>query len=752
MRIRLRCAVVAAGAFALAAPLLVAPSHAQDPVAVVPDACERTSEESPVLVEVTTLLPRAPARPDQPFQISGRLLNCGEQALDLLQVRLAVGGVLRTRGELQRADEEPVLGSTRLSAPAAIEELGPGQSTEFDLRLLVEQLGLGRSLGVYPLAVQARARYGNDRTRTSVGLASTFVPWFPDGPPAPTRVAWLWPLVDEPRRAPSEVMLDNVLDQLVSPGTDGAPRGRLQELLVAAREGAKGACDQTATPPEGTPRDPITPCRGESVPLTYGVDPSLIYSVEAMVRPYSVLVRGDKVDLPASDNAEQWLVSMRAAARESDILALPFGDPDVVAMSQAGLGLRDDVEALRKLGQLETSELLGVEPLSSVAWPPPGPLTPALDVLVGSPATAVVLDVAALPPASAARNRTPNARVELPSRIGTITGLVVEDVLADLVEPETTGWQGPRLAEQRFIAETALIAADRPSESRTLLIAPRRTADVVPAVAAAMIADTGRLPWLCPVSLEDVAAGREQCATLPDEQPPAAAEPRQDPVGEATSPADRDGTLSPTLLEDLARVAVATEQFTEAVLVDGTDKHAATEQRLLRARGRAASAAWRDQPAAGRRLLELLEEDVRQLRGQVRLIGRPVLLTGSSGTIELAVENRLDQAVTVGVRLDETSSARLTSSATGVQVIPPGNATPIRVEVEPRTSGRFVVEATLVDEEGRAFGEQVQLDVRSTQYGRVALAVTGVAAAVLLVAAGARITRRAMRRPASGTT
>ncbi len=56
--------------------------------------------------------------------------------------------------------------------------------------------------------------------------------------------------------------------------------------------------------------------------------------------------------------------------------------------------------------------------------------------------------------------------------------------------------------------------------------------------------------------------------------------------------------------------------------------------------------------------------------------------------------------------------------------------------------------ATLIDEEGEPFGEAVRLEVRSTGYGRVALAVTGIAAAVLLVAAGARITRRALRRPA----
>lgn len=757
--------MLSAGALALVAPLLAAPAGAaptpqpvptpqatQDPAAVAPDACGGASEESPVLVEVTTLLPRAPARPDQPFQVSGRLRNCGEQPLESLEVRLAVGRVIPTRGELQRADEEPVVGTPRLSRPALETALEPGETTDFDVRILVEELGLGSRLGVYPLAVQARARYGGDRRRTTVGLATTFVPWFPDGPPAPTRVAWLWPLVDEPRRAPAEVMLDDALDALMEPGTDGGPRGRLQELLIAAREGTRGACDPTATPPEGTPRDPTTPCRGDRVPLTYAVDPAMLYSIEAMDRSggYSVLEDGEPVERPRSQNAAQWLVAMRAAATESDVLALPFGDPDVVALARAGLG--DDVSQLLKLGQRTTSELLwppGSDdgPLTTVAWPPPGPVTPALDDLVAGEATALVLGVAALPPASAARNRTPNARTELPSPLGRVTGLVAEDVLSELVEGGGNGGQGHRLAEQRFIAETALIAAERPSQSRTLVIAPRREADVVPAVAAAIIADTGRLPWLCPVSLADAAAGRERCATLPDEQPPADPEPRPDLDGDAEPADDRDDELSPRFLEDLARVREAADQFTDHVLVSGTDKQAATKARLLRARGRAASAAWRDQPAAGRRMLGLLADDVEQGRGQVTLLGEPVLLTGSSGTIELAVQNRLDQAVNVGVRLDETGSARLSSTGTGVQTIPPGSATPVQVRVEPRTSGRFVVKATLVDEEGRAFGDEVELDVRSTEYGRVALAVTGIAGAVLLVAIGVRITRRAMRRP-----
>lgn len=753
MRTRVGAGLLAGGLLLLAALTSAGAVSAGEasPAPAPVEGCGGASEESPVLVEVTTLLPRAPSRPEEPFQVAGRLRNCGQEPLSGLQVRLSVGSRISTRGELQRADEEPVVGGRRLlTLPTGVEELEPGASTPFDLRLLVRDLRLGRALGVYPLTVQARARYGGDRARTSVGLASTYVPWFPDGPPAPTRVAWLWPLLDQPRRGPAEVMLDDELDGLVAPGDDRRPRGRLQELLLGAREGSKGACDLPAAPPPGVQRTSTAGCRGEPVPVTYGIDPSLLYSVEAMVREYSVLVAGEKVDRPPSANAEQWLVGVRAAAQEQDVLALPFGDPDVVAMARAGTGLRDEVEQLRKLGQATVQKLLYDQdatrrPLTSVVWPPPGPVSDtALDLLLGGQARSVVLDVDALPPASAARSRTPNARTTLPSPYGTTTGLVIEDVLSELVTPDATGWQGPRLAEQRFIAETAIIAAELPSQSRTLLIAPSRTADVAQAgLAASMIADTGRLPWLCPVPLADVAAGTERCRGLPDTQGPAPAEELTDVPVEA----DRRGDeLSRGFLERLARVQAEADQFTASVLVDRTEESTRTKARLLRAHGRAASAAWRDQPLLGERMLRLLREDVADLRRKVRLVSGPVTLTGGSGVLQLSVQNELDQPVNVGVRLDATSSARLSSGDTGVQVVPARSATSIQVRVEPQTSGRFVVLAHLVDEEGRAFGAPVELDVRSTQYGRLALGVTGVAAAVLMIAVGVRITRRAMRR------
>jgi len=740
-----------------------AASSGQGQVAAVPsDPCAAASEEQPVLVEVTTLLPRAPSRPDEPFQVAGRLRNCGDSALRDLEVRLAVGGRLASRSALQRAADEPVLGRRRLTRPAAADELAPGAATGYDLRLTVRELRLGR-LGVYPLAVQARARYGEDRTRTSVGLASTFVPWFPDGPPAPTRIAWLWPLVDTPRRGPGEVMLDDELASLVAGGAGSRPAGRLHELLSAAAQGSAGGCEPAAASDGPDPAAGVVgpDCRGERVPLTYGVEPSLLHSVEAMTRPYSVREGARPVERPASPAAQAWLTALREAARDSDVLALPFGDPDVVALVRTDSRLRAQVEPLRRLGESEATRVLGVEPLPSVAWPPPGPLASALDVVVSAQTRAVVLDSSALPPVSGSRNRTPSTRISLPSVTGPVSGLVVEPVLSALLAPPgddqlprrpapATG--GARLAEQRWIAETAIIAAETPSTSRTLLVAPHRTADVDPAVAAAVLADSGRLPWLCPVPLADVAAGRERCAELPDDQGPAAAA-LAEPTGAATpAPPDVEATgLSPRHLDRLARVTRAADQFTEAILVPGSQEAAATRARLLRGTGRAASVAWREQPLQGREMLQLLSDDVATLRGKVRLVSGPITLTGNSGTLPLLVQNELDQPVTVGVVLDQTSAARLSLSESGAQVVPARELYErISVQVEPRTSGRFVVLATLVDAQGQRFGDAVPLQVRSTGYGGVALGVTWVAAGVLMLAAGTRIVRRMLHRPCSG--
>jgi hypothetical protein len=698
--------------------------------------CSGASGDLPVAVRVTTLTLRAPTSKDEPLRVAGQLVNCGTQRLQDLQVRLAVGRRLTTRSELWVADADPVVGRHRLPGHDADQiQLAPGASTAFSVQATVAELRPGTRNGVLPLAVQARGRTADRGSRASVGVAHTFLPWLPEGPVSPTRVAWVVPLVDRPHRGPGEVMLDDGLNVLLE--DDPARRGRLQSLLLGARAGAQGACDDLAP----------QPCRGDPVPLTYAVDPDLLHSVDAMTRPYSVRLGGERTEEPASSNAGQWLSGLRDAAEEADVLALPYADPDVVALSRTDSPIKDDVELLTRLGQSEARRLLGVEPVTSVAWPPAGPVTAAVDPLAAGEDTALLLDQSVLAP-DPLQDRTPSARKTLPSTLDTVTALVADATLSRLVElgPESEGWQGPRLAAQRWIAETAIIAAERPSESRTLVVAPRRRADVHAQVLAGAVADTGRLPWLCGVPLADVAAGQERCDGVPDDQGPA---PADDEAVLLT--AGRQAQVLPaSFMRAVAEVRRASDQFTEQVLVAGSREAKGTKARLLRARGRAESAAWRDNPAQGRRMLELLQDDVEFLRSRISLVGAPALLTGRVGTVQLVVENGLDQPVNVGVRLDPTSAARLTSEDTALQVVPARSTQQVSVRVEARTSGRFTARAVLVDASGQPLGSAVEFEVRSTEYGRVALVVTGAAAVVLVVAAGARLTRRALgRAPAS---
>ena len=788
-------AVAAAGVAGAATPTPSPDRAAASPSATVPapvpaapavDPCAGASPDEPVAVLVETLTPRAPSGAEEPFEVTGTLTNCGREAIDRLQVRLVVGRKIDSRSGLAQAAARPVLGRRALEAEAPEQdELAPGASTPFAVRVEVGDLALGRQNGVFPLAVEARAVPGRSRSRQSVGVASTFVPWFPDGPVAPTRIAWLLPLVDAPRRGPDGVLLDGrIEDSLGTTPLQGDVRatGRLARVLAAAREGSAGGCDPPVEAAEGvpappgpglppppvpatvpgalpvpappvTPLVPVEPCRGDPVPLTYAVDPDLLTTVQALTEPHRVLEDGEVAEQPPSEAAATWLASVRAATTEGDVLALPYGDPDVIALSRPESGVRDDVDLLRKLGQSEARRVLEVdELLTSIAFPPPGPLGGALDTLVsespgGAPPAIVLSDETG---ERATGGRTPGACTTLSSTTGPVTALIVDPALSALVEPdpEDPSWQGARLAEQRWVAESAVLAAERPSESRTFVVAPRRRADLLPAVAAPVIADTGRLPWLCPVDLAAVAVGTEGCATLPDEQEPGAPEDRDPPVTAERS----DAVLSPAFVDELADVRRRSDQLTDEVLLPGSEEAKATKTRLLKARGRAASSAWRDAPAQGRRMLSLLSDEVDDLRDQVRLMSDPVTLTGNAGTMRLTVENTLSQPVRIGVRLDDTSEARLSSEDTGVREIPANQAVQVPVRVEARTSGRFVARARLVDASGDPFGPPVELAVRSTQYGRVALGITGVAAAVLLVAAGVRITRRAMSRSRSGTT
>lgn len=686
--------------------------------AVLPvSAVQAQDRPEPVEVLVDTLLPRAPA-PGDDLRLSGRLRS--DVGVDDVVVRLEVGRALTSRGQLTRADEVPPP-TPRLITTVEVGDLPRGSDLAFDLGAAVDELGL-TAIGVYPVEVEVQGTPAGESDRRPVGRVRTALPWFDGQGVDPLRLAWVWPLVDEPRTGPDGVLLDDGLTASL------AADGRLGRALAAGRAGESPTCA-----PGAAPCDPV--------PVTWAVDPELLDTAALLTGPHQVRDGSAVVDLPGSVDATRWTEGLREAVAVpgAGLLALPYADPDVVALTRAGSDLAGEVATARTYGAVTTRRVLAADPDSGVLLPPPGPVTEvALDALSTGEASAVVLDPVALEGAPEGP-ATPGARTALPSVTPGLSGLVLEPALSGLLEPDAP--TSPRLAEQRWLVESAMISLERPSDGRTLVVVPPRRGDLDPAVAGEALRDTGRVPWLCAVPLEDVAASRERCAQT-------TTDPSYDEGdrGALTRVDPQTALLGPAALDRVEAAGDAVDQLTGSVLVGGTDAALATRTRLEEALLRTTSSAWRVDGRRGERLTTLLAGEVDALFGQVQLLTDSVLLTSRTGRIPIDLVNNLDQAVTVQVQLTAASGAQLSAQETTVYEIPARNAEQVQVEATTLTSGRFVVTAQLLDRDGRPFGTQQELEVRSTRYGTVALAVTGLAAAVLLVSSGVRLVRRGLRR------
>lgn len=727
MRLARRCLPAAVSLLFLATPFAAA-EPAPSPSATI-------APEAPLQVIVTDLLPRSPL-PQDALEVQGLLRNVGSTTITDLQVRLRVGSPVRTRGGLHDADiDRPVTSSRSATAttPAA-QSLSPGAGTRFTIRTTVRLLGLSQ-LGVYPLDVEARGNAG-DRFET-LGLAPTWLPFFAGLNVQPTRVAVVWPLVDRPHQAALGAFRDADLETTLS------GKGRLGRLLAAGDSAAVPQCERPLPAPGPTSRPPAQR-RCERVLVTYAVDPDLLLAAKAMTADHRLRRDGKEESRKPVAAAASWLSGLARSASRNGLIALPYADPDVTAMTRGSdTGLRDDLSRDAVLGRSAVTETLNIAPIQNVAWPPAGVVTSAaVDLLSRNGARALVLDTSAYDQPDVEPRRAPSARTLLPSTTGVaLEGLVADPYLSDLVSGTTASELGARVAEQRFLAETAIVAAEAPSLSRTLVIAPDRRGDVSVSAATGALRDLGRVPWLCPVSLTSVANGTERCAGRSD----TASAPAEDRGLLRTS---RDDELAPSYLLRVGEQRQRAVQLGDAVLTDRPDPAVTTMRaELRRAVARTESSAWRDDPQGADSAITLLRADLDDQIGKVQVRGGQVLLTSSTGAIQVNVENRLDVDITVRVRFASRTLGLLTAQSDLVDVAA-GHAVPVSVRATAQRSGQFFVDAHLVDRSGADFGTATVVNLRSTRYGRLALAVTIGAAGVLLLAASVRLVRRARRRTA----
>jgi hypothetical protein len=683
---------------ALAVTAVPLPARAADPV-TNPRPTEITG---PAEITVTELAPRT-IRPGDPVTVQARLTNAGTTPLSRLRVQLRTGARLVTRSALADADADPPPDSHGAGGWSELAAGLPARRTmSIRYQTTATALGLSR-IGVYPAELVVEGENGTGSGRQQVGSVRTYLPYLAGTVAEPTEVSWLIPLVDRPHRLTEESVFSD--DGLA--GELGV-HGRLTNLLHLARVADRA-----------------------HVPFTLAVDPDLIDSVAAMRQGYTVQVGRTRVDGTGRQSATQWmsqLVSLTGSGRHL-VFALPYGDADTVAVVQAGLpGLaqtqRETVSRLS--GQLQTTVS------TQVAWPDGGLLTDRALDLVTRNQEAVVLASAALsqPPAGITRDATS----PLGSAAGDAVGLVADAGLAQVLADAGTIPGGPRLAEQRYLAELAMITAEQPSVRRRVLLAPPHRWAPEPGAAAAMLVDTATVPWLAAGTVRGL-------ITAP-----------QVPRGTLVYPPGAP-SISSTQAGRVRAVQTQVDDFRSAL--DNAAANTLLEP-FTHALGRAASSTWRDDATAGAGFVYRLGARIATFRKSVYIV-RPDIgqytLGGQRSDLPLTVVNELPVPVQVKIAITSRSGGGLRARNTGVVTLAarradgPPRRVQLRIPVTLTRSGRLQVSAGLTTPDGRPLSGPVPLEVQSNAYGTVALGITGAALVLLVLLVARRVYRRVQRGP-----
>jgi len=298
---------------------------------------------------------------------------------------------------------------------------------------------------------------------------------------------------------------------------------------------------------------------------------------------------------------------------------------------------------------------------------------------------------------------------------------------------------GP-LTAQRVLSELLMIQAERPSIPRSVVIAPDARWAPSAALADSLLAGSGRVPWIRPVTAAQVVA---------DPVYDAVDRPAVDyPVEARTSELRRNYLRSTLPLKNRLNA------FAHILPLGDTQPRQFDDGRL-----RLLSSAWRTDPAGAEQARDDLDDALRRTMQKVHIQTRAnslTTLTGSGGTVPVTVSNDLDTPVTVTVVASADPHLEVGPGARVTRVIDAHTKLPVDVHVTALTRGVATLDVALYTPPpgSRPYTAPVQLRVRSTAYGLEALLITGGATLVLVVGAGVRLGRRARaaRRAARATT
>jgi hypothetical protein len=637
----------------------------------------------PVAVTLGKVTPVGYLRAASTLRVHGRLVNQSQSAYQRVSVRLRFSShAMTTRGELEAYADGKGLDPQQAGLPRLVSTtLQVGGQQAWSLSLPARQMGL-QTFGVYPISVEVLNAAG-----AVLGHQRTFVTYYPAGTPAlRTKVAWVWPLIDQPHRADDATFVDDRLERQLGSG------GRLADLVSAAAH--------------------------TTTPLSWLIDPSLVDDATHMGDTNGYTIAGP-VRRAQSVAANDWLISLHSAVAGDRLYATPYADPDVLALTQRHMGGDVRLAAQQGMRALAAARLGGAT--SSVAMPPDGLADQAtLASLVASGSRTILLNSTILPdsrPETFTPDPTVNKRVT-----GTNVKLVAyDDTLSrKILGADTTDVGGTILAEQRFLAETAMITGEAPQHARTVVITPPRRWTPSPAFAKAVLNYTAKVPWLRPVPLSDVETLRAS--------------------GRTFQPQKSSGGLSKNYLTQVHLLKERVGQFTSIFTPPVSD--------FTLGIPRAESSAWNGQSRRGKKVRDTLSKNLDHDAGKIKILNDGITMAGKSGRIPITISNGLSRGtVTVKLHAYSQNDTRLrVNSVDRTLVLEPGHKDQVTLDMKASANGMAYVNLELLDPNGHAFRGPHVLHVRATGYGRTALLITGVSLAVLFVGVAIRVVRRRAER------
>jgi hypothetical protein len=673
------------------------------PVSAATAAAAQPNGAPPVSLAITSVSP-AYARPGETVTVSGTLTNSSSKAMSGLSIQLRSSATpFSSRVSLQEyadgtfpADDAVTGAATTLKKPLAART-----TVTWSVPLTVNDVGMS-TFGVYPLAAEAE-----NSSLSALTVSRTFLPFWPKNKtlqPDTEAISWIWPLIDQPRQGVCPGLLNNGLDSSVASG------GRLNGLLQVGSEYS------------GTAH------------LTWAIDPALLANVDTMTKPYTTGNGGcGGATRPASQDAESWLAQVKSATAGQPVFLTPYADADVAALTRSHMAA--DLASAFTQGRAAATSLLdrnftgsgatGSTNLTGLAWPADGIANHAvLKNLAANGISTVVLDSSTMPP-SPQQDYTPSAQTTASDGTGApMTVLLSDDTITQIIGTANAPSDSKATAfavEQRYLAETAMIAAEQPSIGRSVVVAPPRRWDPPAGLANALLSETVTAPWLRSVSLSGLAAVKDASGKVT----------RQPPRARSKSQLSRGLLGQARHVEQQAGLLTSVEQNPSPLLKNAA---AAIE-----------SAAWRGGGSAaqqGAALARQISGYLARQSGKLTVFVVPrVTLGGLKGTVPVSISNGLNYAVNVKLQADPSGGITVRGPP-HVVTVPPGQQDIVKISVAATSVGSTVVRLRLLTPQGTPFSAAATVTIQATHYGTLALVIMAAALGVLVLTAVTRGLRR----------